>query len=93
MCLIIAQYIIEPLESLNRSLQSVEMTVAGMMESTKAVKTQMQAMRSDAQFDLVFLKFEVKRKELDLEELILSRAKKPPAHIFGQAMAFHPTNV
>jgi hypothetical protein len=37
MCLIMAQYVIEPLEGLNRALQSVKMTVAGMLELAKTV--------------------------------------------------------
>ena len=35
----------------------------------------------------------MKRKELDLDELTLPRAKKAPARISGQPKAFHPTNV
>ena len=68
------------------------MTVAGMMEATKALKTQLQALRGDSQFDLVFHKFEVKTNEFELEKLTLPRTKNP-ARISGQAKAFHPTNV
>jgi hypothetical protein len=40
-----AQAVLSPLESLNRSLQSTTMTVAGMQQAAKTVKRQFQDMR------------------------------------------------
>ena len=88
-----AQRVIEPLESLNRSLQSAKATVAGMLESAKAVKSQLQRMREDAKFDKILNNVESKIKVLDLAELSVPRARKPPPRFGGPGEAFHSKSV
>ena len=93
MCLTMAQRVIEPLESLNRSLQSAKATVAGMLESAKAVKSQLQRMREDAEFDKILHRpnVESKIKVLDLAEL--PRARKPPSRFGGLGEVFQSKSV
>ena len=43
----------EPLELLNKSLQSTTMTVAWMFEAAAAVKSQYENMRGDYEFDKI----------------------------------------
>ena len=93
MCLSMAQHAIEPLESLNRSLQSTKTTVAGMLESAKAVRSQLQRMREESEFDKILGHVESKIKALDLEELSVPRARKPPARFCGLAEAFQTKSV
>ena len=45
-----AQDVLSPLESVNRSLQSPAMTVAGMLQSVKTVKQHLQGMRPSDRF-------------------------------------------
>jgi len=93
MCLTMAQHVIEPLESLNRSLQSATATVAGMLESAKAVKSQLQRMREDAEFDKILNDVESKIKVLDLEELSVPRTRKPPGRFCGLGEVFQTKSV
>ena len=93
MCLNMAQVVLTPLEALNRSLQSVRMTVAGMLEAAKAVKSQLQEMRQDKKFDEMLTKVEREVEDLDLEPLSVPRARKPPARFCGLANAFQANTV
>ena len=93
MCLIMAQNVIEPLESLNRSLQSVKMTVAGMLESAKTVRSQLQSLREDCKYDAIFKEAEQMIESLDLGELSTPRTKNVPTRFRGLALAFHPQSV
>ena len=69
--LIMAKDIIEPLETLNRSLQSARMTVAGMLESVDVLNHQLLSFRTVSHFDEIFEEIEVKVAELVLEPLRL----------------------
>jgi hypothetical protein len=60
MCLTMAQHHFEPLESLNRSLQSAKAAAVGMLESAKAVRSQLQRMREAAEFDKILNSVESK---------------------------------
>ena len=93
MCLTMAQRVIEPLESLNRSLQSAKATVAGMLESAKAVKSQLQRMSKDAEFNKILNNVESKIKVLDIAELSVPRARKPPARFGGLGEVFQSKSV
>jgi len=84
---------IEPLESLNRSLQSAKATVAGMLESAKAVKSQLQRMREAAEFDKILNDVESKIKVLHLEELSVPRARRSPARFCGVGEVFQTKSV
>ena len=93
LCLQLAQHVLEPLESLNKSLQSTTMTVAWMLEAAAAVKSQYENMREDDEFDKIWESFEANRKKLALEELGLSRTRKPPVRFCGDGEAFRATTV
>jgi len=88
-----AQVVLSALESLNRSLQSARMTVAGMLEAARTVKSQLQEMRQDGKFNELLVKVERQVKELDLEHLSVPRARQPPARFCGLAEAFHAKSV
>ena len=77
--LTMAQTIIEPYESLNRSVQSTGMTLAGLIEAARVVKI-LQNMREQSKFDDVFTTVETKVKELELDTSSLPRMKRPPTH-------------
>lgn len=93
MCLTMAQHVVDPLESLNRSLQSAKMTVAGMLESAKTVRSQLQCLREDSKYDKMFKEAEQMIESLDLKDLSIPRTKKPPARVCGLAEAFHTQSV
>jgi Domain of unknown function (DUF4371)/hAT family C-terminal dimerisation region len=88
--LVMAKDIIEPLETLNRSLQSARMTVAGMLEAIDVLKHQLLAFRTVNHFDEIFEGIEVQIAQLDLEPVRLPRARQPPKRFSGPADAFHP---
>jgi hypothetical protein len=69
------------------------MTVAWMLEAAAAVKSLYESMREDHEFDKIWESFEVYRKKLALEELILPRTRKPPARFCGDGEAFRSTTV
>ena len=92
MSLTVARNVIEPLESLNRSVQSERMTVAGMIEATRTVKTHLQNIREEIKFDEVFAAVESTVKELELEALSLPRRRRPPARYTGPAEEYQPNN-
>lgn len=89
----IAQVVLSALESLNRSLQSARMTVAGMLEAARAVKSQLQEMRQDGKFNELLIKVERQVKELDLKPLSVPRARQPPARFCGSSEPFHTKSV
>ena len=69
------------------------MTVAWMLEAAAAVKSQYENMREDDEFDKIWESFEANRKKLALEELGLSRTRKPPVRFCGDGEAFRATTV
>ena len=48
-------------------MQSAKATIAGMLESARAVKSQLQRLREDAEFDKISNDVESKIKVFDLE--------------------------
>jgi len=93
MCLAMAQHVIEPLESLNRSLQSGKGTVAAMLESAKAVKSQLQRMREVAEFDKILNDVESKINVLHLEELSVPRSRRSSARLCDVGGVFQTKSV
>lgn len=87
-----AQDVLTPLESVNKSLQSPAMTVAGMPQCVKTVKQHLQDMRANDRFAKLLSKVERQIAEYDLDPLTVPRARKPPARFCGQAEAFHTTS-
>jgi hypothetical protein len=69
------------------------MTVAGMIESTKAVKTLLQQLRTETKVDDTLEKVQGKINELDLSPLVLPRARQPPKRFTGLAAAHQPNTI
>jgi hypothetical protein len=88
-----AQIVLSPLESLNRSLQSTTMTIAGMLEAAKTVKQQLVDMRLDEKFTLLLSKVEQQLTAFSLGPLVVPRERKPTARFSGPAEAFHTKSV
>jgi Domain of unknown function (DUF4371) len=93
MWLYLAESVLEPLECLNKSLQSVSMTVAGMIESTEAVKTLLQQLRTETIVDDTLARVQGKINDLDLSPLVLPRARQPPKRFTGLAAAHQPNTI
>lgn len=64
------------------------MTVAGMLELAKTVKSQMQCFRQDSKYDAIFREAQQKIESLDLDELSLPRTKKTPKRLCGPTEGF-----
>jgi len=88
-----AQDVLSPLDSVNRSLQSPAMTVAGMLQCVKTVKQHLQSKRPNDRFAKLLSEVERQIAEYELDPLTVPRARKPPAHFCGQVQAFHTTSV
>jgi hypothetical protein len=88
-----ARAALSPLESLNRSLQSSTMTIAGMLESTKIVQKQFVDIRLDEKFAELLSEVEQQITEFSLDPLVVPRERKPPARFCGSAEAFHANSV
>jgi hypothetical protein len=69
------------------------MTVAGMLEAAKAVKSRLQELRKDSTFDELLTKAELDIKRWGLKPLQLPPARKPPARFNGLAEAFKADTV
>jgi len=92
-CLPVAQHVIEPLGSLNRSLQLARMTVAGMLDSAKTARSQLQSLREDSKYGEIFKEAGQVIQSLSLEELSTPRTKNLPVRFGGLTLAFHPESV
>lgn len=88
--LIMAKDIIEPLEILNRSVQSARMTVAGVLEAVDVLHRQLLVFRTVTHFDEIFEDIEIQIAQLDLEPMRLPRARRPPKRFSDPGEAFHP---
>ena len=64
-----------------------------MLESAKAVKSQLQRIREAAEFDEILNDVESKIKVLHLEELSVPRARRPPARFCGVSEVFQTKSV
>lgn len=93
MCLTLAQRVIEPLECLNKALQSTTATVAGMLESTTQVKAHLVSLRTERSFEDIMREVEATIEQLKLEPLCVPRRKQPPKRLSGPATAYHPATV
>jgi hypothetical protein len=88
--LLMAKDVIEPLETLNRSLQSTRMTVAGMLEAVDVLTRQLLAYQTVDHFDELFEEIETQVSQLDLEPVRLPRPRATPKRFSGSGEAFHP---
>jgi len=69
------------------------MTVAGMLESTKAVKVLLQKLRMESNFDDIMKKVENKITKMNLEPLSIPRIKQVPKRFTGSAEAYQPKTI
>lgn len=88
-----AVLVLRPLETLNRSLQSRNMTIAGMLAAVGIVIDELESLRSEEAFDKLLSSVNKKIREIDLEELRLPRKRRPPARITGAAPPYQPTSI
>ena len=75
----IALKVLEPLENLNRSLQSQSSTVGGMLAATQVVKLHLQELRTTEVFSEIFKDTNNEVSKLDLDPLQLPRERRVPA--------------
>ena len=87
LCLHMATSLLEPMESLNRTLQPEQMTISGMLESLKLVRAHIQGMCDDDKFKALVDKVESEITELDLEPLEIPRLCRPPNRFCGPTAA------
>jgi hypothetical protein len=93
LALLIALEILKPLEMLNRSLQSTNTTVGGMMQAVEVVFEDMQLNRSNVAFERVLQSATDFKGKYNLDEIRLPRFRQPPARLTGQARAYQPETV
>ena len=92
-CLTMASEVLGPLECLNKSLQSVDLTVGGMLEAAKEAKKNLLLLRTDEAFTDLYAKVKSNIKKLKLQALCLPRQKKPPPRLTGKAEAYYPKTI
>ena len=85
--------VFQPLESLNKSLQSSRRTVSGMLDAVETVKKEIKELRKQEEFQQLFRKAAKQITELGLEEVALPRKCKPPNRLTGPADSFHHDTV
>jgi hypothetical protein len=90
-----AVQVLRPLETLNKSLQSRNMTVAGMLEAVAVVIGELENSRSAEAFHILISSVNKMIADIDLEELRLPRQRKPPARltVTGSAPPYHPSSI
>ena len=88
--LTMALELIQPLETLNTSLQGRQNTVGGTRKAVASVQTYLQEKRDEAVFDTLMTKSRNVQAELDLDDIIAPRQRRPPKRFGGPAEAFHP---
>ena len=74
-----------PLEILNRAFQFSSQSVAGMLEAVGSVLGELQALRTDQDFDCLLEKVAQMQKDCDLDALEVPRQRRPPARFTGPA--------
>lgn len=88
LALYMALTVIEPLEILNTGLQARENTVAGMMKAVDVLKNSLARLRREEDFAILFKRAEDRAKELDLEEIVAPRVRRPPKRFAGTGAIF-----
>ena len=88
-----ALLVLEPLESLNRSLQSRATTVAGMLQAVQLVIESLQSLRCEKVFDDLLDSVNKRVNDLDLDEVTIPRQRRPPARVTGAASAFQASSI
>jgi hypothetical protein len=84
----IALHIFGPLEELNKSPQSMSVTVSGMLEAAKLVRDQLTQLRSAENFDKIFDETSIMAEQYALDPVALPRQHRPPIRFTGQGEAY-----
>lgn len=86
--------VLQPIETLNKSLQARTMTVAGMLQAVNVVLSELQYMRNERVFDNLLSSAQELITELEIEELSVPRRRQLPARLAGGAAAqYVPTSI
>jgi len=93
MCLVTAAKVVEPLECLNRALQSKSATISSMLKAANHVKDQLLNLRTEEEFMKIMNAVEENNEHLELDSLKSPRRKKTPKRLTGPADAYNPPNV
>lgn len=85
--------VLEPLEMLNRRLQSKNETVSGMIECVRLIANDLSLLRSDSKFDEMLIKCNRDAAQYGLKSLTVPRFRRPPARFTGTSDAYSADNV
>jgi hypothetical protein len=85
--------VFEPLEGLNRSLQSKKQTVSGMILAVDSVVNELKSIRTDDDFNALLVTTNDVQVQFDLDILEVPRQRKPPARYTGPAPNATPQTV
>jgi hypothetical protein len=85
----IAVHVFTPLENLNRVLQAESATLGGMLQAVDSTVAELQRIRSVEAFEKLFMDCNKTIRQLDLEEVVPPRQRKPPARYHGRSAAYH----
>jgi len=78
------------LEQLNRCLQAKTVTISGIVDAVRVVKSQPESMSTTQAFDTLFNASLETAKRLNLDDLDVPRKRRPPARYTGPAEAHNP---
>ena len=85
---LLALYMALTVEILNTGLQARENTVAGMIQAVDVLKNSLARLRREEDFAILFKRAEDRAKELDLEEIVAPRVRRPPKRFAGTGAIF-----
>jgi hypothetical protein len=83
----IALTVCDPLENLNKLLQSQSATLNGMLQAAQTTLREFKRLRSVSEFERLFQETSKKAEQLNIE-IRLPRYRKPPARFTGRASAY-----
>jgi hypothetical protein len=85
--------VFQPLEQLNKSMQSSTASVSGLLASVEIIKTDLNCLRRPDVFTTLLHSVETMAQELDLEPLTLPRKHRVPKRLSGPAAEYQPETV
>lgn len=91
--LMLANEILTPLESLNKSLQSTKTSVSGMLQAVALVEKQLLHIRDSETFALVIAQTTAQIEELQIEPLCLPRRRQAPQRYSSTGSSYHAETV
>lgn len=85
--------VFQPLERLNRSLQSRHETVSGMIKSVSTTVSEIKALRTEEEFDVLLEATVTNQENCNIETFKIPRQRKPPARFTGRAASTVATTI